>query len=79
MAVAIAQTRRCRNCGARVGVQSATCWACRSPMRQDVVVPARPLQPIGQEDESVAFASGLLVGLTSVLVPFTVYLSMTAS
>jgi hypothetical protein len=91
MAVAMVQTRRCRNCGAKVGLHSVTCWSCRAPMRPGVeAAPARPLRaavpttrpvaPISQSsDDQVAFASGVLVGVTAVLVPFLVYLSMTAS
>jgi hypothetical protein len=83
VAVATIQAGRCRSCGVAVGPRSAMCGSCRTARQQRALdgadAPRPTPRPAHATDESVAFASGLLIGLTAVFVSFTMYVAMVAA
>ena len=74
LAVAMGRTGHCASCRLELDPTAAMCWFCSTPN------PGRSLEArfsggaTGADDESIAFARGVLLGAALVLVPFAIRL-----
>ena len=75
MAVAATMMRgQCRACRLELDPRADRCWFCSTPIPTDVVDQARAVE-VPEEDDSVLFARGVLLGVAMVLVPLMIRLA----
>jgi hypothetical protein len=81
-AVAVAATMmrsgRCRACRLDLDPRAESCWFCSTPVPSPRVAQARAIALPAEEDESILFARGLLLGLAVVMIPFTIRIAALA-
>ena len=80
MAVAATMMRsgRCRACRLDLDPRALSCWFCSTPVPSAPVARARAVAMPAEEDESLLFARGLLLGLAVVMSPFTIRIAALA-
>ena len=72
MAVAATMVRpgRCRACRLDLDPSAESCWFCSTPVPVARIEEPRPAAAPAQEDDTILFARGVLLGVAVVLVPF---------
>ena len=72
MAVAATMVRpgRCRACRLDLDPRAESCWFCSTPVPLVPIEQRRPTAAPAEEDETILFARGVLLGVAVVLVPF---------
>ena len=80
MAVAATMMRsgRCRACRLDLDPRAQACWFCSTPVPSAPIARAHAVALPVEEDESILFARGLLLGLAVVMIPFTIRIAALA-
>ena len=77
MAVAATMMRRgqCRACRLDLDARAEKCWFCSTPVPAAPIEERRPAATPAEEDDTILFARGVLLGVAVVLVPFAIRLT----
>jgi hypothetical protein len=78
VAATMVQPGRCRACRLDLDPRAEKCWFCSTPVPAAPIEAGRPAAAPVQEDDTILFARGVLLGVAVVLVPFVIRLTALA-